>query len=105
MASKIKSVTSSRKIVTQVKKELIKKINTKIGKEKIDIDLEKHNIMAQFIDQYQYEQVQSVEKDKVNTEDANGEDNEFTLSELGVDVLTEICDALKINLNCFIKIK
>jgi len=103
MSTKTKSVAALRKSATQVKKELIKKINEKVGKKVIKIDLEKHNIMAQYyelkgrvIDQYQYEQIQSIEKDKVNTEDADGEGNEFDLEELDIDALTEICDALKI---------
>lgn len=96
MSSKTKSVASSRKTVAQVKKELIKKINEKVGNKVVKIHLDEYNIMAKFVDQYQYEQVQSVEKGKVNTEDADAEPNEFELSELSVDVLTEICDALKI---------
>jgi hypothetical protein len=96
MSNKTNSVAASRKTAAQVKTELINKINAKVGKEKIDIDREKYNIMAQYIDQYQYEQVYSVENGKVNTEDADGEENEFSLKELDVDVLVEICDALKI---------
>lgn len=96
MSSKTNSVASSRKTVVQVKKELIKKINEKVGNKVVKIHLDEYNIMAKFVDQHQYEQVQSVEKGKVNTEDADAESNEFELSELSVDVLTEICDALKI---------
>lgn len=82
------------KKISQLKKELIGKINAKVGKATFDIQEE--NLMAQFIDKYQYEQIITIQKDKVHTEDAEAEENEFSLDELSVDVLADIASALKI---------
>jgi hypothetical protein len=95
MSSKTNSVASSRKTVAQVKKELIKKINAKVGKKEIKLEPD-DQIMAQYVSQYAFEQIVCVGKNKVATDDADGEENELELIELNVDVLIDLCDALKI---------
>ena len=82
-------------MVAQIKKELIKKIKAKT-RVLFPILASDDPLFVQYIDQYQHIQIMWIEKDTVGTEDANGEEETYSLKELDIEILIDICDKLKI---------